>query len=367
MSLSKLAELASVASSKNTKQVLSVSVDSVESKEQVRKEFNKIDELAASILIEGQQTPIIVSPMNDENKYIIQKGERRWRAIKEAGLKNIDVIVNNKEQTKAEEIAGELTENIQRENLTPLEIAHAIKNMLNLGFTREEISKKLGKSNSFVSSHLTLTQLPERVLELYNNDITKDVETLNNLRILNDINQDRCELVCSIALSEQKPITRKESRDLIKGEKEKSKRGKVGNYAPTPDNDSPTQDELAAATSGTSKAAEVQVAINPTLLNQATTGAVSEEDEEEPAVSLLETSTETSISGASTHAVSEHQSKQPVTIHVSVLTENDFILGTLLLKECDDPECVWVKLDSSGDVVKAKASTITIEKLEGSR
>ena len=76
--------------------------------------------------VEGQQSPIIVFPKNDNGKYVIQKGERRWRALRVAGIETIDIIVNEKEQSDLDETAGELIENIQRDDLerwgrTPLD------------------------------------------------------------------------------------------------------------------------------------------------------------------------------------------------------------------------------------------------------
>jgi ParB family chromosome partitioning protein len=103
---------------RKAKRFLPYPVDDVVFKVQVRKRFRNIEELAATLLTEGQQSPIIVFPKNEEGKFVIQKGERRWRACKHAGIETIDLVVNDKVQNNLDETAGELIENIQRDDLT---------------------------------------------------------------------------------------------------------------------------------------------------------------------------------------------------------------------------------------------------------
>lgn len=211
--LKNLTALAKAAQGRRGKEVLTVSVDEVVSKPQVRKRFRQIEELAASLVVEGQQSPIIVSPKGVDGKYTIQKGERRWRACKHAGLKTIDIIVNEEPDDVLAETAGELIENIQRDDLAPLEIANALQVFVDAGMKQRAIAERIGKNISFVSTHLSLLRLPECVRELYDNEITADVETLNNLRLLYELNPERCRAVCSVAIHDG--ITRKQSRDLL--------------------------------------------------------------------------------------------------------------------------------------------------------
>ena len=208
-----LSALAKAAQTKKGKEVLTVAVDDVESKTQVRKLFRKIEELAATLHVEGQQSPIIVYPKNADGKYVIQKGERRWRACQYAGIQTIDIIVNDKQQTDLEETAGELIENIQRERLTPLEIANALEGFVSEGWKQKDISGRIGKNISFVSSHLALLKLPDCVLELHEEGVTADTETLNILRLLFDVNAERCRAICAVAKSDG--ITRKQARELL--------------------------------------------------------------------------------------------------------------------------------------------------------
>ncbi|MGL5249467.1 MAG: ParB/RepB/Spo0J family partition protein, partial [Enterovibrio sp.] len=213
-SLKGLSELAKAAQGKKKgKEILTVPIDEVTSKVQVRKRFRNIEELAATMLTEGQQSPIIVSPKNKDGKFVIQKGERRWRACKHAGIETIDLIINDKIQNALDETAGELIENIQRDDLTPVEIAEALELFVRDGWKQKEIAERLGKNISFVSTHLSLLKLPDCVRELYDSEACADTETLNNLRLLFELNEERCGAVCAVALSEG--ISRKQSRELL--------------------------------------------------------------------------------------------------------------------------------------------------------
>lgn len=227
-----LSALAKVAKEKRGKEVLTVQLEDVISKEQVRKKFNNIEELAETMKVEGQQSPIIVFPKNEKGKYVIQKGERRWRSLKVAGIKTIDIIVNEKKLSKLEETAGELIENIQREGLAPLEIAEALKKFADNGWKQKAIAQRIGKSAIYVSTHLSLLKLPDAVQELYDRDICSDTETLNNLRLLFDLCEERCRAVCALAIDDG--ITRKQSRDLLndaKQIKENSNNSKAVSYS----------------------------------------------------------------------------------------------------------------------------------------
>jgi len=129
---------------------------------QPRKSFDdeKLEELANSIKEHGVIQPIIVSKKDDY--YQIIAGERRWRASKKAGLKSIPAIIREYDEKKTREVS--LIENIQRQNLNPLETAKAIKELMQEHeMTQEEISKTLGKSRSSIANTLRILNLDERV------------------------------------------------------------------------------------------------------------------------------------------------------------------------------------------------------------
>ncbi|WP_047685954.1 MULTISPECIES: ParB/RepB/Spo0J family partition protein [Xenorhabdus] len=232
-----LSELAKVAKGKKGKEVLTVPVEDVVSKVQVRKRFRNIEDLAATLLTEGQQSPIIVFPKNEEGKFVIQKGERRWRACKHAGIETIDLVVNDKVQNNLDETAGELIENIQRDDLTPVEIAEALNLFIEEGWKQKDIADRLGKNTTFVSTHLSLLKLPDCVRELYDNEVCSDTETLNNLRLLFDLNEERCRAVCAVAMSDG--ITRKQSRELLNDAKRIKEEMEKGPLTGSGQNDEP--------------------------------------------------------------------------------------------------------------------------------
>lgn len=141
--------------------------------DQPRKHFDKeaLEELAASIKENGVLQPILVREYA-EDRYQIIAGERRFRASKLAELEEIPAIILDKDDRKAAEIA--LIENIQREDLNPIEEAMAFKALAEeYGLTQEELSEKVGKSRSAIANSTRLLDLPDDILEMVaNGDIS---------------------------------------------------------------------------------------------------------------------------------------------------------------------------------------------------
>ena len=147
--------------------VLSLRISEVEpNRAQPRKTFSpeQLEELAASVKEHGIIQPIVVSK-NEKGFYTIIAGERRWRAARMAGLREIPAIIREYDEKTASEVA--LIENLQRENLNPMEEAEGFRNLMDLyGMTQEEISEKIGKSRSAVANALRLLALKEPVRKL---------------------------------------------------------------------------------------------------------------------------------------------------------------------------------------------------------
>lgn len=134
-------------------------------KEQARKMFDEeaIEDLASSIKEYGVIQPIIVSKKS--NYYEIIAGERRWRASKKAGLTEIPAIVRNDDDQRNKEIS--LIENIQREDLNPIEKARGIKQLMDeYNLTQQKVAEKLGKSRSSIANTVRILNLDERVINL---------------------------------------------------------------------------------------------------------------------------------------------------------------------------------------------------------
>ncbi len=149
-----------------TSEILEIDIESVSpNPHQPRKSFDeeKLNDLVNSIKNQGIIQPILVT-RNSHNGYTIVVGERRWRAAKLAGLVKIPAIV--KDLSKKEIIEAALIENIQREDLNPIDIAEAYKNLIDeFKYTQEELSSIVSKSRSAVANTLRLLKLPDYAKE----------------------------------------------------------------------------------------------------------------------------------------------------------------------------------------------------------
>ncbi|MCT4593567.1 MAG: ParB/RepB/Spo0J family partition protein [Anaeromicrobium sp.] len=160
--------------------ILKIDINKIKAnKDQPRKYFNeeKIDILSDSIKKHGVIQPIIVKSMGSE--YEIIAGERRFRAAKIGNLKEIPCIIKNVEEQDVVEIA--LIENLQREDLNPIEEAIAYKNLMDkYNLTQESISSAVGKSRSYIANTIRLINLPQFVKE----EVIRDKITSGHARVL---------------------------------------------------------------------------------------------------------------------------------------------------------------------------------------
>lgn len=149
--------------------ITTISLSNIEPrKDQPRKQFDdeSLQLLADSIAIHGVLQPIIVRENSlYPDTYEIIAGERRWRAARMAGLSEIPVVIVDGDDLKIAQIS--LVENVQREDLNPVEEAFAYQALIDkFGLTQEQLSKEVGKSRSAIANMLRLTDLPDEVLEL---------------------------------------------------------------------------------------------------------------------------------------------------------------------------------------------------------
>ena len=151
---------------KSGEDVVEISVSEIyANKDQPRKTFDeeKLNELTLSIKQHGVLQPVILRKKS--NGYEIVAGERRWRAAIKAGLKKIPALIRDISDTAAMEIG--LIENLQREDLNPLEEASAYQRLMNeFGMTQEELSKRVGKSRSKIANSVRLLNLESEIKEL---------------------------------------------------------------------------------------------------------------------------------------------------------------------------------------------------------
>lgn len=141
----------------------------VPNKDQPRKTFDEaaLDELADSIRQHGILQPLLVRPIATGG-YQLVAGERRWRASKRAGLKDVPVVVKELTDTETMEIA--IIENLQREDLNPIEEAEGLQALIDkCGFTQEQVAVSVGKSRSAIANSLRLLKLPPEVRDMAKN------------------------------------------------------------------------------------------------------------------------------------------------------------------------------------------------------
>ena len=162
--LSSLIGEAKVEPKKNQLQITEL----VPNKYQPRKIFEEhsLIDLTNSIKVRGMIQPIIVRKSNDdEGKFEIIAGERRWLAAQRAGLHNVPVVITEADDLKSLEFA--IVENVQRHDLNPLEEARGYKRLIDeFSYDQEKVSKFIGKSRSYITNSLRLLSLPNEVIKL---------------------------------------------------------------------------------------------------------------------------------------------------------------------------------------------------------
>ena len=142
--------------------------DLIPNKYQPRKNFDEanLEDLTNSIKERGMIQPIIVRKSNNENlKFEIIAGERRWLAAQRAGIHNVPVVITEADDLKSLEFA--IVENVQRHDLNPLEEAQGYKRLIDeFSYDQEKVSKFIGKSRSYISNSLRILTLPAEVIKL---------------------------------------------------------------------------------------------------------------------------------------------------------------------------------------------------------
>ncbi len=143
-----------------------------------------IAQLAQSIRDQGVLQPILVTPMNG-GRYRIVAGERRWRAAREAGLTAVPCIIREMDVKQQMEVA--LIENIQREDLNPIEVAAGIQSLMKqCGYTQETVAQRLAKSRPAVANLLRLLTLPAEVVDM----VRRNALSAGHARVLAGLDDD---------------------------------------------------------------------------------------------------------------------------------------------------------------------------------
>lgn len=202
-----------------------VKINQVEpNRDQPRKDFDEdaLMELADSIKQFGILQPLIVQKKNDY--YEIIAGERRWRAAKLAGIKEVPIIVKNFTEQEIVEIS--LIENIQRENLNPIEEAMAYKRLLKeFNLKQDEVAERVSKSRTAVTNSMRLLKLSDRVQQM----IIDDMISTGHARALLAIDDEEQQYALANKIFDEKLSVRETEKlvKTLKNPKKEAKKSKV--------------------------------------------------------------------------------------------------------------------------------------------
>jgi ParB family chromosome partitioning protein len=190
----------------------------IPNRSQPRKHFDesKLQELAESIKEKGILEPLIVRKTDQGYELIV--GERRWRAAQKAGLKEVPVVVKEAEGREALEIS--LIENLQREDLNPIEAAEAFKHLIEeFNISQEDLSKRIGKDRTTIANTLRLLKLP---IEIRNQLLQNRITSGHARAILSLESKEKQKELCALII--KKGLSVREAEALAKRWSEKPKK-----------------------------------------------------------------------------------------------------------------------------------------------
>lgn len=176
--------------------------------------------LAESIKTYGILQPVIVKPLS--HGYMLIAGERRWRAARHLGLKEMPAIVRHSDGANTLEIA--LIENIQREDLNPIEKAKGFKELTSkFGLTQEQVAKAMGKDRSSVTNYLRLLDLPQEIQD----NVSRGTLSMGHARAILAMQDQKTQLVLCERIAKE-GLSVREVEDIVSMEKRQTKPKKSG-------------------------------------------------------------------------------------------------------------------------------------------
>ncbi len=180
--------------------------------DQPRKHISEasIASIGRSIKDKGVKSPISVKPKNPQGKYLINHGERRYRGSLWAGKQTIPVFIDD-----SHDDYDQMIENIEREDLQPMDIAHWCQKKLDQGHKKKTIAQRLNKPATYVTYHLALLELSDHVLALYDNDIINVERTLYFLSKADALDTQATQSYCN-EITESQGITVKQAEAFLK-------------------------------------------------------------------------------------------------------------------------------------------------------
>ena len=214
---------------KNTDYVLYIDINDIKpNRAQPRKNFDegKLNDLASSIKNNGVIQPLIVR--ESDGGYELVAGERRWRASRLAGLRKVPCIIRNFDNRQNAIVA--IIENMQREDLNPIEEAIGLKSMTEkYGFTQEQVSESLGRSRTYIANSIRLLKLPDEICDYIS---TGKISAAHGRTIINISDKNKQMDIANSIIKEDLSVRATEklankAKDEIKPERKKRKTRKI--------------------------------------------------------------------------------------------------------------------------------------------
>lgn len=214
---------------KNTDYVLYIDINDIKpNRAQPRKNFDegKLNDLASSIKSNGVIQPLIVR--ESDGGYELVAGERRWRASRLAGLRKVPCIIRNFDNRQNAIVA--IIENMQREDLNPIEEAIGLKSMTEkYGFTQEQVSESLGRSRTYIANSIRLLKLPDEIRDYIS---TGKISAAHGRTIINISDKNKQMDIANSIIKEDLSVRATEklankAKDEIKPERKKRKTRKI--------------------------------------------------------------------------------------------------------------------------------------------
>lgn len=354
---------------KDVEEVVWMDTSKIYSNPQVRTYFDpeEIEALAKTLKGGKQKQAITLFPADEDGRYCIYIGERRWRACK---LNNepVRAFVDRslaKGLTTHDRIIGQLVENVARNDLTALELAKAFDDLRQAGMKVVDIAESIGKKSPFVSKHLKLLEMPGSVVELYNKNIVTYVETLNILSELYKISPESAEQLIAQA-EDQGGLGRPEAQkwlDIAKG-KIKLTAPLNDNALKSPENQSqiPAESGIPTSNSQPTEPQEPVITANPQIIDIEQT-AIAIDDSHNKANTQP---TEPQESLITSNRLVSNQSMQSLQTKVLVMIDNEEyeLLTNKPSEDGDDGEAmVWVR-GSDGFDIEVPSSDCTLIRVE---
>jgi ParB family chromosome partitioning protein len=305
---------------------------------QVRKKMDPeaLKELATSIREHGVKSPISVRSADGDGNYKINYGHRRFRASKMAGKTAIPAFIDD-EHTDFHQVI----ENIHREELTPVEIAHFIQRRLEAGDKKSDIAKTLGKPASYVSDHAAMLEMAPEILDLYEAGTCRSVQVLANLHRAHKKHPEKVETFCRKVQGDLTAAQVRAFTDKLKQPVENQQEAK-----------SPAAEKRQPGQAAPGKPANKTEEVNQIPVDQ--------EEKQAPAITGTASTGESSEEQPSQISVEDQEAGDHLRNPVVLVRHNNRHARLLLNRRPEGPGRAWLKYDDDGAEIEAEMNEVEL-------